>query len=243
MPQFKWDVSRFDTPGVHWDPDPNEGQVRMPKARLSRGLKERPVADQINGTKPITDACAANVAQLGDTAAECTELTAAKAALETASNGVAAAKAGVTNAVNTQTNARTAFKDKFEKLCKKLESNTEGDQVKLDLSTIPTIPLGAQPPAEAPEQVQNLVITLGDNPGELDPTWDGQNPAPRFFKVRMNKGAAPVEAEMVEIGTPTASKMTKAGLESGAEYWFQVCAMGSGGKQGPWSDPAKGRAP
>jgi len=46
----------------------------------------------------------------------------------------------------------------------------------------------------------------------------------------------------VQIGTPTSSSFTATNLLPGHTYWFQVCAVGTGDRRGPLSDPAMGMA-
>jgi hypothetical protein len=237
MPQFVWDRSRWDTQD-HWDRDPAEaGKGKSVTGKLSRQLKMATIAQQIAATKPLTDALAANATALGDTTAVSAELTAAAATLKTKSEAAATAKDEYSNAVRAQNAAQENYKVKLEKVFTTCETNTENDVDKLALSGIEVIPQGRKPAVGIPAQVQNLHITRGDEPCELEPMWDGQDPKPRLFIVRMVEGTATSydESKMVEVGRPTASKFSVKNLKAGSFYWFQVCAVGTGDKQGPWS--------
>ena len=245
MPQFIWDRSRWDS-GDHWDRDPAEAmKEKRVTGKLSRVLKLATIAQQLAATKPLTDALAANTAALGDTTAVSAELTAAAAELKTKSEDVTKAKGTLTAAVQLQALAVEKYKTKFEKVCSTCETNTENDAAKLALTGIPVIQQGGKPPAPPPGQVQNLHITTGDEEHELEPMWDGLKPKPRLFIVRMVEGTATSydETKMVEVGRPTSSRFSVKNLKAGSYYWFQVCAVGSGDQQGPWSDPAVAMAP
>lgn len=240
MPQFVWDRSRWDAHD-HWDRDPAEAvKEKRVTGKLSRQLKLATIAQQIAATKPLTDALAANVPALGDTTAVSGELTSATAALKTTSEAAATAKDVYSNAIRAQNAAQENYKVKLEKVFTTCETNTENDVDKLALTGIEVIPQGRKPAVGIPAQVLNVQVTRGDEPGELEPMWDGQNPKPRLYIVRMVEGTATSfdESKMVEVGRPTASKLSVKNLKAGSYYWFQVAAVGTGDKQGPWSDPA-----
>lgn len=48
--------------------------------------------------------------------------------------------------------------------------------------------------------------------------------------------------KMQQVGTWTRSDFVKKGLTPGTKYWFDVIAVGTGGEEGPPSDPAFGIA-
>jgi len=119
-----------------------------------------------------------------------------------------------------------------------VENASAGDTVKIQSSGMDVradgAPIGTLP---APG---NLIVTAGDNDGELDPDWDSVRGATSYV---VQKSADPFSSTTWQnAGVVTKSKMTVTGLTSGDKYWFRVAAVGSAG-QGPWSDPATKIAP
>jgi len=87
-------------------------------------------------------------------------------------------------------------------------------------------------------QVQNLSLSAGDNPGEVDAHW---NPVKgrKLYDVWLCTGDPAVEANWKHLQTPGASKVTLAGLPSGTRVWIRVRANASDvSNNGPFSQPA-----
>ena len=93
----------------------------------------------------------------------------------------------------------------------------------------PSTPLGPLP------QVQNLSLTMGDNPGELDSQWD---PVYGRMSYQIQYCVDPMSDDGWTDLTPcSASKTTLTGQTSGSRVWLRVRAVGAKGLPGPWSNP------
>lgn len=89
-------------------------------------------------------------------------------------------------------------------------------------------------------QVENLAASMGDQPGEIDLSWD---PVPRASGYEIEvaydlTGEGPWE----QCGATTASKITLEKLNNRTRYWFRVRAVGEHG-DGDWSDAVTKFAP
>jgi hypothetical protein len=87
-------------------------------------------------------------------------------------------------------------------------------------------------------QVQNLSLTAGDNPGELDAHW---NPVKgrQIYDVWICAGDPTVEANWKHLLTCGPSKVALLGLTSGTRAWVRVRANASApANNGPFSQPA-----
>lgn len=95
------------------------------------------------------------------------------------------------------------------------------------------------PVGEMPAVI-DFLATMGDAPGENDLTWSAVK-GRRYYDVeyRLNVDGA---AWIRQDPSPTKSKTTVDGLQSGQEYVFRVRAVGTAGP-GPWSDVSIKRAP
>lgn len=96
----------------------------------------------------------------------------------------------------------------------------------------PATPVGILP------QVQNLSLSAGDNPGEVDGDW---NPVKgrKLYELQKCIGDPAVEANWTHLETSGPSKLTLAGLPSGSRVWIRVRANASDPvNHGPWSQPA-----
>ena len=90
----------------------------------------------------------------------------------------------------------------------------------------PNMPVGPM------AQVQNLSLSVGDNPGELDGQWD---PVKGRQTYQIEWCVDPMTAGGWKDATPTKkSKTTIPGLTSGTKVWVRVRAVGAEGP-GPWS--------
>lgn len=93
-------------------------------------------------------------------------------------------------------------------------------------------------PAGPLAQVQNLSLTEGDNPGELDAHWDPVKGRTNF-EVALCLGDPAVEANWHLVSSGTKSSCTLKGLTSGTKAWIRVRAKApKADNDGPWSQPA-----
>jgi hypothetical protein len=87
-------------------------------------------------------------------------------------------------------------------------------------------------------QVQNLSLTIGDKPGEVDAHWDAV-PGRNTYEHHICTGDPAVEANWKHLGTSGASKATFTDLPSGVRGWFRIRANASKPENhGPFSQPA-----
>ena len=99
---------------------------------------------------------------------------------------------------------------------------------------------GQSKPVGPMGQVQNLSLTVGDNPGELDAHWD---PIKGRQTYQIEFCVDPMSATGWRDATPTKkSKATIPGLTSGSKIWVRVRAIGADGP-GPWSSEISRFAP
>ena len=98
----------------------------------------------------------------------------------------------------------------------------------------------AKSAATIPVQVANLVVTTGDNQGELDAMWNRVDGA-RAYEIQI--GVEPIMGtNWQNKPSVTKSKTTLTGLPSGAKISVRVRAIGSAGP-GPWSETATRMVP
>jgi hypothetical protein len=87
-------------------------------------------------------------------------------------------------------------------------------------------------------QVQNLSLTAGDNPGEVDAQWDPLT-GKTHYELMKCVGDPGVEANWVLIGSSGGSKTALLGQPSGTNMWLRVRAKApKPANDGPWSQPA-----
>jgi hypothetical protein len=216
-------------------------------SKFKRDLKNDPIDTKTTRGQEIIDACndPDNAADLGTIGPQLTAFTTANGELKGDASAMAQAVSAIAGIVTKQTGDEQTWNQDFEALLQIIESNTKNKKEKMVKTTVPTYEPGAgsAPAPGALAQVTGLSATHGDAPDEIDLQWNGmsgQKPKPRLFLVRMC--ADPYnQANMVQIGTPSASSFKAKNLTPGKK-WFEVCAVYSGDQQGPWSDPATGTA-
>ena len=79
----------------------------------------------------------------------------------------------------------------------------------------------------------DFLATMGDEPGEMDLVWAAIK-GRRVYDVEYRLNVEGATWTRVDP-SPTKSKMTVTGLQSGKEYVFRVRAVGTAGA-GPWND-------
>jgi hypothetical protein len=209
-------------------------------SKFIRDLKRADIPTKTQRAQQIITACAAANTAIGDVTAELAAFTSANGTLDAKYDAAQTARSTAQNATDAQTGAAAAWDTALEDLLAKIESNTKGEKAKMGTTTVETFEPGAQSPAGAPPKVENVTVTDGDGSDDLDVSWNAiRSPRPRAYLVRMCE--EPYEqTKMAQVGAPSASKFTKDGLTLGKTYWFEVCALGSGNQQGPWSNPGRG---
>jgi hypothetical protein len=152
------------------------------------------------------------------------------------------------NALNTQiatqVQSRHMFYDNtidlhLAALAAYVESTALGDPAKIVSSGFELAGSGGAPVVLT--AVTSLAATMGDDPGELDLSWDRVTGA-TLYEVWRNSDPNNA-AGWVFVCTCTKSSTTVTGLTSGTKYWFRVHAKGGNETVGPWSDPATSIAP
>ena len=87
-------------------------------------------------------------------------------------------------------------------------------------------------------KVQNLSLTVGDNPGEVDGHWDKVT-GNHGYEQELCTGDPTVEANWKRVDASTGSKSTYSGLTSGTRIWARVRAKAPKKENnGTWSQPA-----
>lgn len=97
---------------------------------------------------------------------------------------------------------------------------------------------GVATPSPALGKVQNLSVSTGDNPGELDSQHDPVQGASGYESETSPDG----NTGWAHASTTGISKETFTGLPSLTYRWVRTRAV-KGSEHGPWSDPAKGLVP
>lgn len=152
-----------------------------------------------------------------------------KEAKEAADKASAASKA----ATDTQHTAEEMYDMAFTELGRGVDDTAKGDKTIIDKAGMQSFfPGKAAPIGELP-QVQNLSLTEGDNPGELDGHHDPVNGASSYLIQK----SITTDDNFTFAATSTSSSFTLTGLGSGVKVWVRVAAVGSAGT-GPFSDPA-----
>lgn len=117
-----------------------------------------------------------------------------------------------------------------------VQSASHGDPVVIESASL-DVASSTHNPVGKLGQVQNLSLTTGDNPGEVDAHWD--TCARNTFEQQLCTGDPTVEANWKHAGTSGASKTTFSGQASGSRLWSRVRANASKPENnGPWSQPA-----
>lgn len=209
-------------------------------SKLKRDLKEEPIPDKAMRGAQIIAACTGN-ANIGSVTTELAAFGTANTKLETDYNAAQVAASHAQQLTSVQNDSDADWNEAFETLLLAIEKNTKGDKMKLETTTIATFEPGRAPALGAPAKVGNVAVTLGDLPHEQEISWDGLQPRPQMYLVSMCED--PYDAtKLVQVGMVTGSRFVKTNQTPGKAYWFVVTAVGSGGRQGPPSDPAQGMA-
>ena len=209
-------------------------------SKFKRDLKTDTIPNKTTEGQKIIDASASN-ADIGDVTAELAAFTASNGALAETASDIAKAQAEVTRLVAQQATDEPKWNADYEAYLLKIESSSMGSKILMATLPVPIYDPGAAPAVGAPVKVANLSVTIGDVPHELDVAWNPNVPKPLLYLLRMCEGTYN-PAAMVQVGMPSGSKFTVPNLLAGHTYWFEVCAVGTGNQQGPWSDPATGMA-
>jgi hypothetical protein len=114
-----------------------------------------------------------------------------------------------------------------------LEAETRGDPVALsatgyELADANTTPLGA------PEKIGNFKLSAGDDPGNLDGSFDPDGSA-YIYELQCTTGD-PVNGPWENCPSTTVSVFRLTGMTSGQRIWARARGVGTQGP-GPWSDP------
>lgn len=236
MPTFG-DGSRYGS-GARYGPAAGR-KIKMSK--LKRDLKESDIPRKVmRGAEILAASTPANT-DLGNVTTEVADLTAANTKLEADLGKVVTAQAALTTNVGIQNESNDDWNHKYEMYLLAVEKNTKGDRDKMRTTTVETYEPGHAPALGAPAKVANVAVTNGDMPHEQEITWNGNQPRPKIYQVMMCED--PYDAtKLAQVGMPTGSRFVKANQTPGKTYWFVVVAVGSGGQQGPPSDPATGMA-
>jgi hypothetical protein len=173
------------------------------------------------------------IANMGDAV---TSLNTKLSALETANNAYKTLKAQTAAAKTTRDDALDEARTEGGLFIKKAESESKGDAGQLQSIGFQVTGTTTPAPAGPVPQLQNFIITAGDNDGSLDFSVD----PPSGVKVKtylwQYTAGDPINGPWTSATPTTASSTTVSGLTSGQRIWGRGAGVGTKG-QGPWSDP------
>ncbi|HLG35864.1 MAG TPA: hypothetical protein VI757_13355 [Bacteroidia bacterium] len=161
------------------------------------------------------------------------DITTAANKAEASAARVAAAKSTLAQEVATQDTDEKSLQDLLTAEGRTVDNKAKGDKAFIESCGMPASDTPS-PVGELP-RVENLSLTHGDNPGEVDAHWNRVKKS-RNYTVQITAdpiGSAPWTTKV----TPTKSSVTITGQTSGTKVWVQVCANGTAGAA-PFSDPA-----
>ena len=161
--------------------------------------------------------------------------------LATAANDVETADQDQTAKQQVAQTSTSVLHDKVVILISKL--NRAGAKVDLDADGNATVILdsgfavaGTPTPAGPMPKVEGVAASTGDTDGTADLIWQ---PVDNNHGYIVQATTDPNNASSwKQVANSSASKVTVTGLTPGTKYWFRVAALGTGGKPGPFSDPA-----
>ncbi|HEY0545369.1 MAG TPA: fibronectin type III domain-containing protein [Pyrinomonadaceae bacterium] len=165
-------------------------------------------------------------------------VTDATKALQTASDGVNAARMESKNKTIIQSQHEDNLKGLLRQLASYVDNISNGDEA---LITSAGMDVQAASTGRGELTVPTaFTATSGDSEGEIDLSW---NPVPhaQSYVVESSPDAPPAAKWTHQLAT-TKSKATLTNLTSGTRYWFRAAAIGSQG-QGGWSDISMKVAP
>lgn len=161
------------------------------------------------------------------------DITAAADKLDASRLKVEAAKSSLAEAVATQNTDEQTLQELITSEGRYVDNRAKGDKAIIESAGM-GVSDEASPIGEMP-QVENLSLTRGDNPGEVDAHWD---PVAKKKNYTIRVTDDPLgSAAWITRGNPTKSSATIDGLTSGKKVWVQVCANGTAGA-GAFSNPA-----
>lgn len=213
-------------------------QPRKPMAEVKINLA------RMNADELITDmknhaALAAPVAPatppVANMATAVTSLNAKITAAETDNNAYKAAKSALAALLTKRNASRDALRAEAVLFIKKAESESQGEAAPLQALGFALTSTTPAPSGPVP-QLQNFMITAGDDDGSLDFSVD----PPSGVKVKtylwQYTAGDPITGPWINANPTTVSSTTISGLTSGQRIWGRGAGVGTKG-QGPWSDP------
>lgn len=215
-------------------------QTRTPMAEVKINLTRMNADDLITDMKnhaalaaPTAPGSTPPVPNMSDAT---TSLNTKIAAAETDNNAYKAMKSALAALLTKRNGSRDALRAEGELFIKKAESESRGDAGQLQALGFQVTGTTAPAPAGPVPQLQNFMITAGDDEGSLDFSVD----PPSGVKVKtylwQYTAGDPINGPWTSATPTTASSTTISGLTSGQRIWGRGAGVGTKG-QGPWSDP------
>lgn len=234
-------MANYDSPGIFYDDpavfydvvsSPEYPDTRMSKVRMSLdGLTPDELVSLANQIKTAITGNA-NYTTPNPTLASIGTL------ITTATTKVAAQKAAVQSAKQATEDrdvTLAALAAALISLASYVQNTSGGNAVIIQSAGMSV--KAAASPIGALGQVQNLNVTVGDDDGELELTWDPIRGA-KSYQVQVS--ADPITGNSWHDASPVSkSKKTLTGLTSGARTWVRARAIAPKEENnGGWSDPA-----
>lgn len=150
------------------------------------------------------------------------------------------ARAAAETATDEQHTAEVDFDKAFTELGRGVDDVADGDKTIIDKAAMDSFFPGKAAPIGDLPKVENLSLTAGDIPGEVDGHFDPMKGASNYYvetATGQPENWQPAVLKESPRGIITASKFTIINLTTGSTAWARVLAHGTAG-DGPFSDPA-----
>ncbi len=134
-----------------------------------------------------------------------------------------------------------AFELAYSSLASAAEGVVAGDATKLTNGG-----WELQAPRQPPQplgKVENVSLSTGEEPGELDAQWDRLPHASGYEAQQTTTPEVPGSWVPLRVPRPTRSQQTFPSLPSGTRLWVRVRGLGGTEGTGAWSEPASAMVP
>lgn len=227
-----WDAptSRWNT-GLRWSSGAPQHSTKKPMATIALNVSKLTIPQKLLKGQDIITKSTNNPSVPGNAAALAT-MTAAQAAFSAANAAWDAARQRMSLLMTERDAAEAAWLTALNGLAGVTESVTAGDAVKIESAGF-DLRADPQPPRPV-EQVQDLRVSLTQEPGHSALRWSRQSQAEAYIVQRSFEPLT--ESSWVQLAVVTESKYEGNGVAPGQKCWYRVAALNKLG-QGPWSSP------
>ncbi len=204
-------------------------------AKVKLNLARRSVDEKLTFGDGIKNGITNNATTFPDPVPNMTAYGALITDLRTKNNAVTTAKAALKAAYTALAASEAAFDAGTTTLGEYVQTKSGGEQAKIESAGMsvkaPNTPIGPL------GQVENLSVTVGDDDGELELSWDPVRGA-KSYEIQVCPDPI-TPANWRSLAPSTKSKKTLKNLPSGQRTWVRVRAIAPKEENdGAWSDPA-----